>query len=404
MKKIFLSFLLILSSQLFSNAQTPFVSQIINSVSIDSLMLTVRQLSGDTTVLINNQVDSITSRFASFYDSAEIKKAALFIEQKFKSFGLKPVEQQFNNYIGYTGKNILAYQQGTDKSTHCYIICAHYDNLPSGARNYGADDNGSGVSAVIEAARLLCKQPLHYSIYYMLFDHEEQGLIGSNYFANFRFADTPILGVINMDMIAYDGNNDSVANIHIRPAGGDSRISDKIIYTDSVYTLGINLKVYSELGKLNSDHASFWINLMPAVLFIEDDMTGDFNPKYHTVDDRINLFNTSYYQRMAKLAIGTLAGFAADSSHAGINEISSQQNEIILYPNPVNNSFTISTILSKNVLIRITNIVGEIVFEKEIQIENNSLNIQLPENFSQGLYHVSLMDENGFLYKRFLKL
>ena len=368
-------------------------------------MLTVRQLSGDTTVIINNQIDSITSRFASFYDSAEIKKAATFIEQKFKSFGLKPVEQQFNNYSGYTGKNIYAYQQGTDNSTNCYIICAHYDNLPSGNRSYGADDNASGVSAVIEAARLLSKHPLPYSIYYILFDHEEQGLIGSNYFSNFHDnADTPVLGVINVDMMAYDGNNDSIANIHLRSVGDDQKISNKISYTDSVYNIGIHLKVFSDPGKLNSDHASFWQYFMPAVLLIEDDMSGDFNPKYHTIDDQINLFNRSYYHRMAKLAIGTLASFSADSSQVGINEISLQKNTIFLYPNPVNNSFTISAILSKTVLVKITNALGEIVFEKEIQTENNSLNIQLPDNFPKGIYQVSLINENGILYKRFLKL
>ena len=402
MKKIFL--FLFISISFFSNAQSVFVSQIIDQVNIDSLMLTVRQLSGDTTVIINNQIDSITSRFAGFYDSVEIEKAATFIEQKFKSFGLKPIEQPFNNYNGYTGKNIYAYQQGTDESTNAYIVCAHYDNLP-GARNYGADDNGSGVSAVIEAARLLSKHPLPYSIYYILFDHEEQGLIGSEYYANFHDnADTPVLGVINMDMIAYDGNNDSIANIHIRPVGGDSKISNKIILTDSIYQIGINLKVYTnDFGKLNSDHASFWQYFMPAVLFIEDDMTGDFNPNYHTIYDRINLFNTSYYHRMVKLAIATLVGFAADSSHVGMNEISEQQNSIILYPNPVDHVVKIDHINGSIFLVKITSMNGQTIFEKEIKVDNKTLTIQLPENTSQGLYQISLINAEGILFKRFLK-
>ncbi len=402
MKKIFFTLLFLFTITIFSYAQKAFVNQIINSVNIDSLMLTVKQLSGDTNIILNNQIDSITSRYA---DSPDVKKATAFIGQKFKSFGLTPVEQSYLNYKGYSGKNIYAYQQGTDKSNNCYIICAHYDNLPLGARNYGSDDNGSGVAAVLEAARLLSKHSLPFSIYYILFDHEELGLIGSDYWAGTHLnGDTPVLGTINIDMIAYDGNNDSVANIHISNVQQlGKNISDKLIDTDSIYNIGINLKVYTDAGPLSSDHASFWQYFMPAVLFIEDDKTGDFNPKYHTVYDRINLFNTSYYHRMAKLAIGTLAGFVSDSSHVGIKDISTQENNLVLYPNPVNNSFTIDHISGKKVLVKLISTNGEIVFEKVVITENEKLMIQLPPHFPNGLYHVLLINKESVLHKSFLK-
>lgn len=395
MKKIFLSAGLLFSILLTSTAQNTFVSQIINTVNIDSLMLTVRQLSGDTSFIFNNKTDSITSRYA---DSPEINKAALYIEQKFINLGLIPVEQKFN-YRGFSGKNIYAFQKGTDNTKECYIICAHYDNLPPGAKNYGADDNASGVSAVIEAARLLGKHPLPYNIYYLLFDQEESGLIGSDYFAvNHDNADTIVLGTINLDMIAYDGNNDSVANIHIRPlpVKDDLKISNSILHTDSVYQIGLNLKVYSDAGPLNSDHASFWSNLMPAILFIEDDMTGDFNPKYHSIYDRINLFNKSYYHRMAKLAIGTLASFASDSSHVGLNEVYNQQNRISVYPNPSCNLITIEIFDEKSTpkTLFIYDQNGNLVLQKNTSINMNKYIIDTTD-LKSGMYYFVIELMNG---------
>ena len=55
-----------------------------------------------------------------------------------------------------------------------------------------------------------------YTIIYALWDEEEQGLIGSAYYAQqAALAGDSIMGVINMDMIAYDSDHDNVGEIHI---------------------------------------------------------------------------------------------------------------------------------------------------------------------------------------------
>ena len=114
-----------------------------------------------------------------------------------------------------TGRNVLATKTGTKYPNRQYIICAHYDDMPSGALAPGADDNGSGTCAVLEAARLLAPFSFDYTIIFVAFDEEEQGLIGSHAYADTAYnKGDSILGVFNYDMIAWDGNNDYAYSIY----------------------------------------------------------------------------------------------------------------------------------------------------------------------------------------------
>ena len=59
-----------------------------------------------------------------------------------------------------------------------------------------------------------------YTIVYALWDEEEQGLVGAYYYAQqASVSGDSILGVINMDMIAWDSNSDHIADVHTRPIG-----------------------------------------------------------------------------------------------------------------------------------------------------------------------------------------
>jgi Zn-dependent M28 family amino/carboxypeptidase len=108
-----------------------------------------------------------------------------------------------------TGKNAYAIKIGTKYPNQKFIICGHFDDMPSGALAPGADDNASGTSAVLEAARILAPLQLEYTVIFIAFDEEERGLIGSHAYADSSFnRGDSILFVFNYDMIAWDGNND----------------------------------------------------------------------------------------------------------------------------------------------------------------------------------------------------
>ena len=95
-----------------------------------------------------------------------------------------------------------------------------------------------------------------YTIVYALWDEEEQGSVGSAYYATQAAnAGDSILGVINMDMIAYDSNSDGVCNVANRASGLSKPLYNNMVDLNKRY--GINLNIIPIMG-YGSDHVSFW--------------------------------------------------------------------------------------------------------------------------------------------------
>jgi hypothetical protein len=117
------------------------------------------------------------------------------------------------------------------------------------------------------------------------------------------------MGVINMDMIAWDSDNDSVGEIHIRNFGNSVALKDLMLQVNSTYSVGVIPSVINP-GTTASDQASFWNNGYGALLLIEEYYGGDFNNYYHTTNDRIIHFNQPYYHKMSRLTFGTVATLA----------------------------------------------------------------------------------------------
>ncbi|MGB9665598.1 MAG: M28 family peptidase, partial [Ignavibacteria bacterium] len=274
---------------------------IINSVRQDSLVYFVRELSGNVPTVVNGQTVTIVSRHKN--NSAN-ELAKDYIKQKLQSYGITTTVQNFSS----TGNNVIGTQLGTQFPNRKFIICAHYDDMPSGSTAPGADDNASGTAAVIKAARILSQYSFPYTIVYALWDEEEQGLVGSNYYATqARNVNDSIVGVVNMDMIAYDSNNDGIVNVHNRAVANSVELYQKMVEVNSQYGINLNIVSYNP-GSTYSDHASFWSKNYGAILLIEDD--NDFNAYYHTTSDLVQYFNQPYYTKSAKLAIGTFATLA----------------------------------------------------------------------------------------------
>jgi hypothetical protein len=118
------------------------------------------------------------------------------------------------NVIGvFRGKN-------PELSGQSVIVCAHYDHLGlgwpdvrkgnEGKIHYGADDNASGVSVMLELAKLLGQgAPPDRTILFIAFTGEESGLRGSDYYVNkyTRYPVNKIIGVLNLDTVGRLGNN-----------------------------------------------------------------------------------------------------------------------------------------------------------------------------------------------------
>lgn len=290
---------LIFSQIIFSHK----IDSVINLMSIQNMGIYVRELSGDTVIAINSAPYRIYSRHAS---SPSNQMAAQYILEKFQSFGLS-ARLQYNNAHNV---NVIARKTGYLHPEIKILISAHYDNIRPGIGPLdtmkGADDNGSGVAAVLESARLLANYNSKYTIEFIAFDEEEVGLLGAYGYADTCAHDTNsiVMGVINMDMIAWDGNNDGLIRIMTSP--GCDLIADMLIRSYQLYN--INLTPVKSFNTGGSDHLAFWNYGIGAISSIEP--ASDFHPYYHSTGDVFSLFNMTYFRNNARANLATVMSMA----------------------------------------------------------------------------------------------
>lgn len=125
-------------------------------------------------------------------------------------------EQAFSLTIGATGAtaNLVALLPAEDPAAEHVLVMAHHDHL--GAGHLGANDNASGVAALLAVAQALAASgPHHRTIAFVAFGAEEQGLLGSAHYLAAPPAALPLARlrhVINLDMI---GSHSSRRRVHV---------------------------------------------------------------------------------------------------------------------------------------------------------------------------------------------
>ncbi len=202
------------------------------------------------------------------------------------------------------------------------IVSAHYDSTASRTTGWssstdpapGADDDASGVAAVLEAARLLSERRLRHTVHFITFAGEEQGLHGSRHYADVaRQGGDDIVGVVNADMVGYESDGEPWLEIH---AGTNpSKVALAHTFSETIHAYYLNLlpHVVLENATRLSDHAPFWDQGYPAILVIEDYLTpptSDFNPNYHTVEDTLEHIDRAYFLEMARAIAGAVTRLA----------------------------------------------------------------------------------------------
>jgi hypothetical protein len=392
--KLFLSVVFISAMPFLLQAQNPYITSILNDIKIDSLVNFVENISGEKAVTVNGNTDTIYSRHKL---RAGNELAYDYILQELNRYGLQTDSMVFSS----TGKNALAIQPGSVYPDKYYILCAHYDDMPNLPIAPAADDDGSGVGALLEAARVLSKYQFEYTIIYAFWDEEEQGKVGSIAYANLANANNDsIMGVINMDAIAWDSDSDDAAMIHVRPIGNSLELSDTIQSVNSTYGINLNLAITNP-GATYSDHASFWTNNFGAVLIIED-WTFDANPHYHTDTDLIAYFNLPYYLKLAKLSIASLASLATPVGFAGTRPII-KRDEIYVYPNPFSDMLNIDVSkINKGIAeISIYDLQGKTWLMTSVD-SNGFIQLDLSK-FPSGIFILELKSDSGVFRKKLIR-
>jgi hypothetical protein len=188
------------------------VRAMLNQISAGNLQQDVQTLVGfGTRHTASSQTDPVRGigaagswLFSQLQTDAAASGGAMTVQRQ--SF-VQPVSA--NIPVPTTITNILATLQGSDPTaaSRVYVVSAHYDSRVSDVLNFtsdapGADEDASGVAAVLELARVMAAHPAKATIVFALFDGEEQGLFGSAFdAAQLKAAGTNVQADLNLDAI-----------------------------------------------------------------------------------------------------------------------------------------------------------------------------------------------------------
>lgn len=261
-------------------------------------------------------------------------KASQYILATFKSFGYDAEFQWFtpkgrNVYDGKTA-NIIATLKGTVNPELVYVVSSHYDSVERGP---GADDNTSGTSALLEAARIMANNPMPCTIMFLAFSGEEAGLLGSREFVRQAQQNgINIIGALNNDMVGW---------------ANDSRLDNTIRYSNegirdiqhSAASMFTNMVTYDALYYKSTDAHAYYE--------VYGDIVGGIgsypvlgNPFYHQWNDNLETINHQLVTEVAKTTTATLMLLSSSPSRIkGLNAIKYGANSYNLKwtPSPENN-------------------------------------------------------------------
>ncbi|MBU4071320.1 MAG: M20/M25/M40 family metallo-hydrolase [Candidatus Thermoplasmatota archaeon] len=251
------------------------------------------------------------------YRGDKCYQAADYIATVFERNGLDVYYDDFTLNTVVKMRNVVGVKPGTSTSNGTVIICGHYDTFSPGSYPWtdapGADDNGSGVAAVMAAAEILSDYQFNLTIKFIAFDGEEQGLKGSyNYVSGAVAAGENITAVINLDMIAYNPDPGTVEVYIYEGNNGNSSWLKSFMGDIAVKYQHISRIQLVDAGRIwASDHHSFSAHFQ-SILLIERRFGS--NPNYHRITDTIDKLNLTYCANITQVALAAVSELAGISS------------------------------------------------------------------------------------------
>ena len=292
------------------------IQGIIDQVTSQKVHDYTAQLSGVVPVVVGGSSYTIATRHTA--SGTPIQKATQYVGEFMTGLGYTVTTHPWSSG-GYSGINVVGERLGLTRPSEIYIIGAHLDDMP--ALNPptvvvapGADDNASGSVATMLAAEIFSHYDWDVTLRFAFWTGEEQGLRGSSAYATQAFNQGQnIRGYLNLDMLAYNGGAPNEINLFWKSTvpASESLVD---LFVDSVTTYGLNLAPF-KYNTVNytvgnqSDNKPFWDRGYAAMLAIED-YYGDFNPRYHTVNDTLAYADMPYYTDLVKASLATFARMA----------------------------------------------------------------------------------------------
>jgi len=229
------------------------------------------------------------------------------------------IQTEYHNFSTTTSygtfllSNVILTIPGVNQSSdEIYYLFAHSDAVqmddPGKWLTFvpGADDDGSGCVAVLEAARVLSRYKFHDTIKFAFFQAEEIGLRGSAAYAQTMQArGENVPASIDYDMIGYTtGSPEYGLDLLFNAASAD--IGLHMMGVNERYDIGLSISAYQTSSSIPSDIQSFYNRGFPCAMGIET----EFSPYYHSTSDLVKYINFSLVQKTTQMAVASLAEWA----------------------------------------------------------------------------------------------
>ena len=252
-----------------------------------------------------------------------LEKAADYIECAFTRLGHDVQRRSFESE-GRLVHNLEIEIAGQGRPEEIVVIGAHYDSYRDSP---GADDNASGVAAMLEIARLVADRRFDRTVRFVAFTNEEPPFFQNDemgslvYARESRAREEDIVSMVSLEAIGYFSSEPDSQRYPIGilrwfyPTTGDfvgfvGNTSSAPLVRKAILAFRRNARVPSEgIGAPRmirgidwSDHSSFWEAGYPAIMVTN---TAEFrNPNYHTPWD---LPKTLDYDRLTHVVVGLVA-------------------------------------------------------------------------------------------------
>lgn len=264
---------------------------------------------------------SVTIGERNYLEYDNLQKAARYITSEFNEFGYMSTQQVFQ-IEGKKFANIVA-RKSSSQSAETLVIGAHYD---SAMGTPGADDNASGVAALLEIARYFQDKQVNINMEFVAFTNEEPPFfrsedMGSKRYANEKKANsTKLFGMICLEMLGYysgkkgsqqypigllklfypstgnyiafvsNSNSSGLKNLVVKGFKKNSKFKVRTLTAPS-FVAGVDF----------SDHQSFWANGYKAIMVT--DTAFYRNKNYHTTADTIDTLD---FEKMSIVCEGVV--------------------------------------------------------------------------------------------------
>jgi hypothetical protein len=240
-------------------------------------------------------------KLANRMEIANKREARTYLAAQLKRIGLTPQRQPY----GTESENTYAVLSCGHPGAGTVVFGAHYDSVRAAP---GANDDGTGVVAVLATARDLVKtKGRTRDLIFAFFDEEERGLVGSRNFAQMlKDQNRKIDSVHTIDQVGWDQNANRAIELEIPYEGAVD------VYKQAAAALGMTIPIW-ETPETGSDHVSFRRLGYKAIGITEEYRHKDTTPFIHRAGDTFATINWPYLASTTRLMIQVMRTLATRS-------------------------------------------------------------------------------------------